>query len=62
MYKKTEGSKKKKTYEAKFCFMQKEMCYIRLKKRLPIKSLKIALPPPPPTLFQKIFVKTKNFL
>ena len=31
----------KKTYEVKFCFMQKEISYIRLKKRLPIKSLKI---------------------
>ena len=29
----------KKTYEVKFCFMQKEISYIRLKKRLPIKSL-----------------------
>ena len=37
--------------------MQKEISYIRLKKRLPIKSLKIA-----PPLFQPIFVKTKiNF-
>ena len=36
--------------------MQKEISYIRLKKRLPIKSPKIA-----PPLFQKIFVKTKKF-
>ena len=31
----------KKTYEVKFCFMQKEIIYIRLKKMLPIKTLKI---------------------
>ena len=38
--------------------MQKEISYIRLKKRLPIKIMKIA-----PHLFQQIFVKTKkNFL
>ena len=45
----------KKTYEVKFCSMQKEISYICLKKRLPIKSLKIASP-----LFQQIFVKTKK--
>ena len=37
----------KKTYEVKFCLMQKEISYIRLKKRLPIRSLKIDLPIPP---------------
>ena len=47
----------KKTYEVKFWFMQKEISYIRLKKRLPIKSLKIAPPAPP----QQTFVKTKKF-
>ena len=46
----------KKTWEVKFCFMPKEISYIRLKKKLPIKSLKIATP-----LFQQIFVKKKNF-
>ena len=35
--------------------MQKEISYIHLKKRLPIKGLKIATP-----LFQQIFVKTKK--
>ena len=35
--------------------MQKEIIYIRLKKRLPVKGLKIG-----PTLFQQIFVKTKK--
>ena len=35
-----ERSRKRlmKTYEVKFCFMQQEKSYIRLKKRLPIKN------------------------
>ena len=46
----------KKTYKVKLCFMQKEISYFRWKKRLPINILKIAL-----LLFQRIFLKTKQF-
>ena len=45
----------KKTYEVKFCFMQKEISYIRFEKRLPIKSLKTA-----PPYFCKYFSKRKK--
>ena len=45
----------KKTCEVKFYFMQKEISDIRLKKRLPIKSLKIATP-----YFSKYLSKMKK--
>ena len=46
----------KKIYEVKFCFMQKEISYIRLKIRLSIKSLKIAIP-----YFSKYLSERKMF-
>ena len=56
--------KLKKTYEVKFCLMQKEISYIRLKKRLTIKSLNIAPhpPPPPPPHFSKYLSKRTIFV